>query len=161
MLGASDRSVHQAVLAEDFVVVTENHDDYLSLARGEEVHPGLILLASPGGPLQLAAFHAAVDHIEREAAAAAEAPEVLADQSLGRLHRTVPVHARLDVRGSAYAVIAACTAAAHLRPSAIAVTTRSAPRTASPQAKIPGVAVAYVPSTSTVPRSPIAAPDWA
>jgi hypothetical protein len=76
MLGASDRSVHQAVLAEDFVVVTENHDDYLSLARGEEVHPGLILLASPGGPLQLAAFHAAVDHIEREAAAAAEAPEV-------------------------------------------------------------------------------------
>jgi hypothetical protein len=71
MLGAPDRSVYQAALAEGFVVVTENHDDYLALACAEEVHPGLILLASPGGPLQLAAFHAAVDHIEREAAAGA------------------------------------------------------------------------------------------
>jgi hypothetical protein len=76
MLGSSDRRVHRNALAEDFVVITENRDDYLALARGVEVHPGLILLVAPGGAAQVAAFCAAVDYIEQEAGAVDESPEV-------------------------------------------------------------------------------------
>ena len=53
-----------------------------------------------------------------------------------------------------------CSCCATARPSAIAHTIRLAPREASPQAKIPGVEVMPVESTSTAPRSVTATPSW-
>jgi hypothetical protein len=76
MLGAPDSRVFEVALADDFVVVTENHGDYLKLARRVDVHAGLILLAAATGARQVDALYAAIGHIEKEAAAAGELPDV-------------------------------------------------------------------------------------
>jgi cyclopropane fatty-acyl-phospholipid synthase-like methyltransferase len=76
MLGAPDSRVFEVALADDFVVVTENHGDYLKLARRVDVHSGLILLAAATGARQVDALYAAIGHIEKEAVAAGELPDV-------------------------------------------------------------------------------------
>ena len=74
MLRAGDPAVFVAALRGDFVVVTENHMDYLALARARELTPGLILLNASGVARQVSAFCAALDYIERVAASVDESP---------------------------------------------------------------------------------------
>lgn len=74
MLGTADTLVYATALAGDCIIVTANHMDYLALARAALVHPGLILMAADGASEQVHALHAALDLIEREAAAAGEVP---------------------------------------------------------------------------------------
>jgi len=74
MLGTTDALVYGIAIAGDFVVVTANREDFLALARAEEMHPGLILMSADGSSDQVRALHAALDLIDREAAMAGEVP---------------------------------------------------------------------------------------
>ena len=74
MLGSTDALVYDTAFERDCAIVTENHMDFLAMARAAQVHPGLILMAADGASDQVRAFHAARDLIEREAVAADEAP---------------------------------------------------------------------------------------
>jgi len=42
--GLTDGQVLQVVVREEFVIVTNNRDDFLALIRGVELHPGLIVI---------------------------------------------------------------------------------------------------------------------
>ena len=48
LLGASDEQVFVVAYAEDRVVVTSNGADFVKLARGSEVHAGLVLFEDSG-----------------------------------------------------------------------------------------------------------------
>ena len=74
MLGTTDALVYAMAISSDFVMVTANREDFLALARAEEVHPGLILMSADRSSDQVRALHAALDLIDREAATAGEAP---------------------------------------------------------------------------------------
>lgn len=69
MLGFEDTDVLDKAFAEDRVVVTCNVDDFVELARGRELHAGLILIERGGmkRAQQLATIRAAVAQIKNEA----------------------------------------------------------------------------------------------
>jgi predicted nuclease of predicted toxin-antitoxin system len=46
LLGARDEYLMMFLLKEDFTLVTENAADFLALFKDQELHPGLICLAS-------------------------------------------------------------------------------------------------------------------
>lgn len=67
-LGAKDPELYAVVADQDFVLVTNNERDFVSLTRHTEVHPGLVIL--PGGTRQQQklAYAAALTHIEQRSA---------------------------------------------------------------------------------------------
>ena len=66
MLGWEDPEVFERAFKEDRIVVTCNVEDFLELARGCELHAGLILIERSGlkRPQLLAVIRAAVKFIE-------------------------------------------------------------------------------------------------
>lgn len=48
ILGASDEEVLERAFLEDRVLVTSNVDDFVKLARGREIHAGIVLIERVG-----------------------------------------------------------------------------------------------------------------
>lgn len=102
LLGASDKLLHERVIAEEAVFVTNDEADFVALYRRVDLHTGLLILPQADKRKGLLPpFDAALDYIEQHAKAAGEAP---AEWMLNRrvevdLH-SVPTHDDLPGIGS-------------------------------------------------------------
>jgi predicted nuclease of predicted toxin-antitoxin system len=65
MLNATDREVSRLCLEEDWVLVTNNADDFLELAKESGLHPGLVFLPLGSGGEMRASMATAIAEIER------------------------------------------------------------------------------------------------
>ncbi len=63
-LGRTDRELARVLLDEDFVLVTDNAGDFLTLAEHAGVHPGIILLEQGSASDEAGWLTAAIQHIE-------------------------------------------------------------------------------------------------
>lgn len=64
-LGAKDADLYAVVTEEEFVFVTNNERDFVSLTKHTDVHPGLVILPMGTREQQKLTYAAAVAHIER------------------------------------------------------------------------------------------------
>jgi hypothetical protein len=90
LLGAADPDLLERVVAEGFVLVTNNEADFVRLCESSDVHGGLVVLPQSRRDDQLRRLDSALAHIEERARSAGEAP---ADWMLNRV---VEVDARSD-----------------------------------------------------------------
>lgn len=74
-LGLPDHEVVLLAIDEDRVIVTANADDFTALCGEEELHPGLITMASGTRDQQLAMIAAALAYIATEAAGKQQSPD--------------------------------------------------------------------------------------
>lgn len=75
LLGAADRVLHELVIDEEAVFVTNNQADFIALCRQVDLHTGLLILPQANTREELwPLLDAALDHIEGEARTAGEAP---------------------------------------------------------------------------------------
>jgi predicted nuclease of predicted toxin-antitoxin system len=74
-LGLPDHDVLLLAIAEDRVIATANADDFTALCDNEEIHPGLITMASGTRGQQLAMITAALEYIVTEAAGDKQSPD--------------------------------------------------------------------------------------
>lgn len=81
LLGASDRTILEQVRHEDFVLVTNNEADFVSLFVATELHCGLIVLPTRTRADQLRLLDKVIARIEDRSAQAGERP---ADWMLNR-----------------------------------------------------------------------------
>lgn len=65
MLGASDRAVSELCMAEERVLVSNNADDFLLLAREAGAHPGLVVMPLGSRAEERSWIGAAITHIEQ------------------------------------------------------------------------------------------------
>ena len=77
MLQASDREVSALCFAEDRILVTNNAKDFLELAEGEGVHPGLVFMPLGSQKEMCGWMRSAIEEIERLAAATKSSPAAL------------------------------------------------------------------------------------
>lgn len=68
-LGTKDPDLYAVVTDQEFVFVTNNERDFVSLTEHTEVHPGLVILPVGTREQQQIAYAAAISHIERRSAA--------------------------------------------------------------------------------------------
>lgn len=82
LLGISDKALHQRVIEEEAVFVTNDEADFAALYGRVDLHPGLLILPQVGGREALwPLFDAALDHVEKQAT---EAVETAAEWMLNR-----------------------------------------------------------------------------
>ena len=74
-LGLPDHEVVLLAIDEDRVIVTANADDFTALCGDEELHPGLITMASGTRDQQFAMITAALAHIATETAGKQQSPD--------------------------------------------------------------------------------------
>lgn len=75
LLGALDENLHPIVIDEDCVFFTNNESDFVKLCKTVDLHTGLVTMpATDSREAQWPLFNAVLDYIERQAAAAGEAP---------------------------------------------------------------------------------------
>ena len=73
LLGVADETLHQRVIDEEAVFVTNNEVDFVALCRQVDLHTGLLVLPQAGRREALwPLLAAALDYIEWRAEAAAE-----------------------------------------------------------------------------------------
>lgn len=82
MLGVADPSLLKRVVAEGFVLVTNNEADFVTLCASSDVHGGLVVLPQGHRVGQLRRLQVALAHIEERASSAGEAS---ADWMLNRV----------------------------------------------------------------------------
>jgi len=90
MLGVVDPHLLERVVAESFVLVTNNEADFVTLCASSAVHGDLVVLSQGRRDKQRRWLEAALAHIEERATSTGEAP---ADWMLNRV---VEVDARSD-----------------------------------------------------------------
>jgi predicted nuclease of predicted toxin-antitoxin system len=75
LLGASDKLLHERVIAEEAVFVTNDEADFVALYRQVDLHTGLLILPqAERREALLPLLDAALDYIEQRAKAAGETP---------------------------------------------------------------------------------------
>ena len=74
ILNATDREVSALCFSEDRVLVTNNADDFLRLAKEADVHPGLVFLPLGSRAEMRSSMVAAIEEIERRAEAVGHTP---------------------------------------------------------------------------------------
>jgi predicted nuclease of predicted toxin-antitoxin system len=75
LLGVSDKALHERVIEEEAVFVTNDEADFVALYRRLDLHTGLLILPqAESRKALLPLLDAAVDYIERQAKAAGETP---------------------------------------------------------------------------------------
>ncbi len=73
LLGTSDASLHEIVIEEEAVFVTNNESDFVALCRNVDLHTGLLVLPQTDRrEAQWPLMDAALDYIEEMARAADE-----------------------------------------------------------------------------------------
>lgn len=90
LAGQSDPAIFRYAFAHDFTVATINAGDFLTLAAGIDLHPGLIVLRAGGltADEQWAHLEPALHHCLRQAdAAAALVNHVVEITGIGRFRR--------------------------------------------------------------------------
>jgi predicted nuclease of predicted toxin-antitoxin system len=70
MLGATDREVTELCMEEERILVTNNAGDFLKLAKGVGLHPGLVVMPLAGRGREQQWMAVAIEGIEEKAAAA-------------------------------------------------------------------------------------------
>lgn len=73
-LGGKDQEVAELCLSEDRILVTNNAADFLALARGKGLHPGLVFVPLATRDRGRAWMKAAIEEIERQAGVAGTKP---------------------------------------------------------------------------------------
>ena len=74
LLDAPDAQLYRTVVTEDWIFVTNNEQDFRTLAGLEQLHPGLILMPQARRGTQQDRFNEIIAFIEDQAAADGEAP---------------------------------------------------------------------------------------
>jgi predicted nuclease of predicted toxin-antitoxin system len=74
MLGRPDHEVLALAEAEDFVIVTNDADDFRELCAASELHPGLIVVAETARARSAQLVPRALQHIEARATAQDTSP---------------------------------------------------------------------------------------
>ncbi len=73
LLGAGDAALHEIVIDEEGVFVTNNESDFVALCRNVDLHTGLLVLPQTGRrEAQWPLIDAALDYIEEMAKGAGE-----------------------------------------------------------------------------------------
>lgn len=102
LLGASDKLLHERVITEEAVFVTNDEADFVALYRQVDLHTGLLILpqAEKRNAL-LPLLDAALDYIERHAKAAGETPaEWMLNRRVEVDSHSAPTHDDLPGIGS-------------------------------------------------------------
>lgn len=75
LLGVSDEALHERVIEEEAVFVTNDEADFVALYRCVDLHTGLLILPqAENRKALLLLLDAAFDHIEQQAMAAGDTP---------------------------------------------------------------------------------------
>jgi len=75
LLGVSDKALHERVIEEEAVFVTNDEADFVALYRRLDLHTGLVILPqAENRKALLPLLDAVFDYIERQAKAAGETP---------------------------------------------------------------------------------------
>lgn len=75
LLGVSDKALHEQVIEEEAVFVTNDEADFVALYRRVDLHTGLLILPqTEGREALLPLLDVALDYIERQAKHAGETP---------------------------------------------------------------------------------------
>ncbi len=89
LLHAKDARLYAVISEEEWVLVTNDARDFRTLAGGQELHAGLIVLPQRLRADQARMLEAVLDHIERQSAAAGVPPAAWMTNRVVEYHRRI------------------------------------------------------------------------